>query len=126
MGAGAPAHERAIGAPERLLRDEAEVALLEASSPEQCRRVLSSQLEEFEKLSRMINQLLTLARAESGEVAIAHDPVNISNMTRSLAEQLEPVAASKEVALSWNCEPDVITQGVEAPNVEKMGVTVGT
>lgn len=97
--------------PLAVLRGEAEVALLEASSPEQYRRVLSSQLEEFEKLSRMINQLLTLARAESGEVAIAHDPVNISTMTRSLAEQLEPVAASKEVALSWNCEPDVTLRG---------------
>src|SRR5437868_1394374 len=97
--------------PLAVLRGEAEVALLEARSPEQYRRVLSSQLEEFEKLSRMINQLLTLARAESGEVAIAHDPVNISIMTRSLAEQLEPVAASKEVTLSWNCEPDVTLRG---------------
>ena len=97
--------------PLAVLRGEAEVALLEARSPEQYRRVLSSQLEEFEKLSRMINQLLTLARAESGEVAIAHDAVNISIMTRSLAEQLEPVAASKEVTLSWNCEPDVTLRG---------------
>jgi heavy metal sensor kinase len=97
--------------PLAVLRGEAEVALMQASSPEQYRRVLSSQLEEFEKLSRMINQLLTLARAESGDVAIAHEPVNISNMCRSLAEQLEPVAASKDVSLSWNCSPDVMLQG---------------
>src|SRR5215471_11526633 len=97
--------------PLAVLRGEAEVALMQASSPEQYRRVLSSQLEEFEKLSRMINQLLTLARAESGDVAIAHEPVNISNMCRSLAEQLEPVAASKNVALSWNCNPDVMLRG---------------
>jgi heavy metal sensor kinase len=97
--------------PLAVLRGEAEVALMQASSTEQYRRVLASQLEEFEKLSRMINQLLTLARAESGEVAIAHDPVNISGMTRSIAEQLEPVAASKDVSLSWNCDPDVTLQG---------------
>lgn len=97
--------------PLAVLRGEAEVALMEANSTEQYRRVLSSQLEEFEKLSRMINQLLTLARAESGEVAIAREPVNISNMARSLAEQLEPVAASKDVTLSWNCAPDVMLLG---------------
>src|SRR5215467_3576152 len=97
--------------PLAVLRGEAEVALMQASSPEQYRRVLSSQLEEFEKLSRMINQLLTLARAESGDVAIAHEPVNISGMCRSLAEQLEPVAASKDVSLSSNCDPDVILRG---------------
>ena len=97
--------------PLAVLRGEAEVALMQADSQEQYRRVLSSQLEEFEKLSRMINQLLTLARAESGDVAIAHESVNISSMTRSLAEQLEPVAASKDVTLSWNCDSDVILRG---------------
>jgi signal transduction histidine kinase len=97
--------------PLAVLRGEAEVALMQANSPEQYRRVLSSQLEEFEKLSRMINQLLTLARAESGDVAIAQEPVNISNMTRSIAEQLEPVAASKDVTLASNCDPDVMLRG---------------
>jgi heavy metal sensor kinase len=97
--------------PLAVLRGEAEVALIEANSTEQYRRVLSSQLEEFEKLSRMINQLLTLARAESGDVAIACESINISDMMRSLAEQLEPVAASKDVTLSWHCAPDVIVRG---------------
>jgi heavy metal sensor kinase len=97
--------------PLAVLRGEAEVALMQANSTEQYRRVLASQLEEFEKLSRMINQLLTLARAESGEVAIAHEPVNISTMTQEVAEQLEPVAASKDVSLSWDCNPDVTLRG---------------
>lgn len=97
--------------PLAVLRGEAEIALLQSSSIDQYRRVLASQLEEFEKLTRMINQLLTLARAESGEVAIAHEPVDLSEMTESLAEQLEPVAASKNVHLSWHCEPDVLVSG---------------
>jgi signal transduction histidine kinase len=97
--------------PLAVLRGEAEIALMEASSPQQYRRVLASQLEEFEKLSRMINQLLTLARAESGEVSISHEEVDISNMARSLAEQLEPVAASKDVTLSCTCEPNVVLTG---------------
>jgi len=59
----------------------------------------------------MINQLLTLARAESGEVAIAHEPVDLSSMAQSLSEQLEPVAASKSVNLSWHCQPGVMVSG---------------
>src|SRR6266700_4357645 len=105
--------------PLAVLRGEAEVALMQAHSPEHYRRVLSSQLEEFEKLSRMINQLLTLARAESGDVAIAHEPVNISSMTESLAEQLEPVAASKDVSISCKCDSDVILRG-DAAWVERI------
>ena len=76
--------------PLAVLRGEAEIALMQADSSEQLRRVLASQLEEFERLTRMINQLLTLARAESGDVAIVREPVNISSMAQSIAEQLEP------------------------------------
>ena len=97
--------------PLAVLRGEAEIALMQSSTTDQYRRVLASQLEEFEKLTRMINQLLTLARAESGEVAIAHEPVDLSSMVRSISEQLEPVAASKNVNLSWHCEPGVIVSG---------------
>ena len=97
--------------PLAVLRGEAEIALMQASTPEQYRRVLASQLEEFEKLSRMINQLLMLARAESGDVAITQEPVDLSSMAQSLAEQVEPVAASKKVHLSWECDPGVKITG---------------
>jgi heavy metal sensor kinase len=97
--------------PLAVLRGEAEIALMQAGTTEQYRNILASQLEEFEKLTRMINQLLTLARAESGQVQIEHEPVNISAMTQSLAEQLKPVAASKDVAMDWDCEQDVVVLG---------------
>ena len=97
--------------PLAILRGEAEVALMENHSPEQYRRVLGSQLEEFEKLTRMINQLLTLARAESGEVEVAHSSIDVSAMAKELTEDLEPVAAAKNVTLSSRCEPDVTVVG---------------
>jgi heavy metal sensor kinase len=97
--------------PLAILRGEAEVALMQTNSPEQYRRVLASQLEEFEKLTRMINQLLTLARAESGEVEISKEDVNLSQMVRTLTEELEPVAASKNISLSCSCDPDITVAG---------------
>jgi heavy metal sensor kinase len=97
--------------PLAILRGEAEVALMRHSSAEQYRRVLASQLEEFEKLTRMINQLLTLARAESGEMEIAKEPVNLSSLVQVLAEALEPVAASKNLSLCCRCEASVTVLG---------------
>ena len=97
--------------PLAVLRGEAEIALMQTGTTEQYRNILASQLEEFEKLTRMINQLLTLARAESGQEKIEHKPVNISAMTQSLAEQLKPVAASKDIAMEWSCEQDVVIVG---------------
>lgn len=94
--------------PLAVLRGEAEVALMQGGSAEQYRRVLSSQLEEFDKLTQMINQLLTLARAESGEVQVEKQPVDISAMVKTLVEDLEPVATSKDLQLACDCEPQVL------------------
>ncbi len=109
--------------PLAVLRGEAEVALMQASSSEHYRRVLASQLEEFEKLTRMINQLLTLARAESGDVEIADESVDLSVMTPALAEQLQPVASAKDVSLTWNCAPNVKVIG-DASWIERIILNV--
>lgn len=97
--------------PLTALRGEAEVALLRASSLEDCRGVLASQLEEFDKLSHMINQLLTLARAEAGEIALSLESVDLSALARSLVEQMEPVAAWKQISLKISAEPGVTLLG---------------
>ena len=85
--------------PLTALRGEAEVALLEAHSVEEYRRVLASQLEEFDKLTQMVNQLLILARAEAGEIHWTDQSVDLSALAASLAEQMEPIAAAKNVHL---------------------------
>jgi len=97
--------------PLTALRGEAEVALLKAQSAEDYRRVLSSQLEEFDKLSRMINDLLVLARAEAGEIRWAEQDVDLSALAVSLTEQLEPVAASKNIALKATAAPNLRVVG---------------
>jgi len=55
--------------------------------------------------------LLTLARAESGDVEIAAEQVNISAMAQTLADALEPVAAAKNLTLSCSCGPNVTVKG---------------
>jgi heavy metal sensor kinase len=97
--------------PLTILRGEAEVALLEAHSIEDYRHLLSSQLEEFDKLTRMINDLLVLAHAEAGEIRWAEQVVDLSVLAASLAEQLEPVAASKQIELKTEIVPNVHVRG---------------
>jgi len=97
--------------PLTALRGEAEVALLEARSPEAYRRVLASQLEEFEKLTQMINRLLTLARAEGGEIHLASDAVNLSALVSSLAGQMEPIASWKRIQLRADVQDEIFVNG---------------
>jgi heavy metal sensor kinase len=97
--------------PLTALRGEAEVALMEARSPETYRKVLASQLEEFDKLTQMINRLLTLARAEGGEIHLASDRVNISALVSSLTAQMEPLAAWKRIQLRTSVQDDIYVSG---------------
>ena len=92
------AHE--LRTPLAVLRGETELALRHPGSLEEQRRHLTSQLEEFDKLSRLIGQLLTLARAEAGEIRIARERVDLSRCAASIVEQLEPVAEARGIALS--------------------------
>lgn len=57
------AHE--LRTPLAILRGEAEGALTKPRSPEQYREVIESSLEEMQRLSAMIDNLLFLARAET-------------------------------------------------------------
>lgn len=97
--------------PLTALRGEGEVALLRARSVEEYKRVLSSQLEEFDKLTHMINQLLVLARAEAGEIQWADQAVDLSALILSLTEQMEPVAAAKKLRLNSRVQTDVWVHG---------------
>jgi len=97
--------------PLTALRGQAEVALFELPSPEEYRRILADQLEEFDKLTRMINHLLILARADAGEIQISHGSVNLSELVNSLVEQMEPVAVSENVELKIAAENDLVVEG---------------
>lgn len=97
--------------PLTALRGEAEVALVRAHTEEDYRRVLESQLEEFGKLSQMIDHMLTLARAEAGQIKLARDHVNLSELALSLVEQMEIVAASKTITLAAKPDGEVIVVG---------------
>ncbi len=94
--------------PLTALRGEAEVTLLRAGSAEDYRQVLVSQLEEFDKLTRMINELLILARAEAGEIRLEKKPTDLAAMVRSLAEAMELVAASKDLQLQVDAREPVV------------------
>ncbi len=90
--------------PLTALRGEAEVMLMQPHSVEEYRRMLASHLEEYDRLTRLINRLLTLARAEAGEIQMRPEPIDLAQLTRYLVEQLETVASSKEISLSIESE----------------------
>lgn len=105
------AHE--LRTPLAALRGEIELSLSEPSSNEQRARRLVSQLEEIDRLKRLIAQLLMLARAEAGDIALAPVEVDLAGLVASLVDQLEPVAQAKGVEMRCESAGPVIVSGDE-------------
>lgn len=108
----AMAHE--LRTPLAILRGETELALTKAASPDALRQTLEVQLEEFDRLARLINQILTLARAECGEIPLAHEPVDVAELLTSVGEQMEAVATAQGLGLVVSAPATVTVVGDRA------------
>jgi heavy metal sensor kinase len=92
------AHE--LRTPIAALRGEIELAAMKTGATAEQREIAASQLEELDKLKRLIDQLLTLARAESGQIPLAHERVELAPLVQSIVEQLESVAQARGLTLT--------------------------
>lgn len=97
--------------PLTIMRGEVEVALRSVRSPEEYQRVLQSILEEMNRVSGIVDHLLMLARADSGQLKIESTPVEVNDILQDLHVQLQVLAASKQISLSLTEEEPVFVLG---------------
>lgn len=91
------AHE--LRTPLTILRGEIQVALREPKNHPFLIETLRSSLDETVHLSRLVDSLLTLARADAGQVLVTRELVGLAPLVRSLLAKLEPLAAERRVRL---------------------------
>ncbi|MBI1929789.1 heavy metal sensor histidine kinase [Candidatus Poribacteria bacterium] len=96
------AHE--LRTPINNLMGEAEVALSRPRTPEEYRQILESNLEEYAKLSRMIDSLLFLARAESTENPIKKLRLSALKEIEAVCEFHDAVAEERGVVVTCQGE----------------------
>lgn len=80
--------------PLAAMKAEIEVALKGQAAGEH-RRVLSSNLEEIQKLERLAGSLLHLARHDVDEAAVALEPVELAVVVTEAVERVQPMAKQK-------------------------------
>jgi heavy metal sensor kinase len=78
--------------PLALLKTELELALRRARSREELEAAIRGAAEDTERLSRIADDLLLLARAEEGRVPIRREPVDVSDVLEAVAERFRPRA----------------------------------
>lgn len=90
----------ALRTPIHNLRGEAEVALARARGPEEYQHVLASNLEECDRLGRMIDGLLFLARADDPKTALKRMRFDARRELEAVREFYDALASEQEVSVS--------------------------
>ncbi len=68
-------------------------------------------MEEIDKLARLLGQLLTLARAEAGELRVGRERVELAPLAQSVVDTLEPVAQARDISLTCDCRDAIAIAG---------------
>jgi two-component system heavy metal sensor histidine kinase CusS len=110
------AHE--LRTPINNLRGEAGVALSQPRTPEEYRRTLESGLEEYARLSRLIDNLLFLARADCAATNVVRTNLNARQSIEVVREFYEALAEDRGVEVrcegegTINAEPVLFRQAI--------------
>ena len=86
--------------PLALIKTELELALRRSRSTEELEAAIRGAAEDTERLSRIANDLLLLARAEQGRVPLRSEPVDVTDVFETVAGRFRSRADSERRDLS--------------------------
>ena len=93
--------------PLTVMRSVGEVALQSKRETEHYRDVIGSMLEEVDRLTTMVDNLLLLTRADSGAVSLAREPIDLGEFTRGVTDHLRVLAEEKHQMLNVDAPPGI-------------------
>jgi heavy metal sensor kinase len=86
--------------PLSIMRAELDVGLREAHLAGERPEVLQSTVEEVERMSRVVDDLLTLARADEGRLALLRERVELGEVAAGVVAMLRPIAEAEGITLA--------------------------
>ncbi len=101
---GDASHE--LRTPLTIVRGETEVALRWGKTKEEYRNTLISNMEEIERMGRIIEDLLTLAKSEAGELPLSITTLSLSDLLQEMYLQACKLGADKNIEVYLQHEAD--------------------
>ncbi len=87
--------------PLTILRGEVEVGLKKKRGLKEYQQILASNLEEINRMSRIVEDLLTLSRADMGELTMEREEIELSALAREVWRDLRLLAKKKRIQLKF-------------------------
>lgn len=101
--------------PLTAIRGQLEVALLAARTPEQYQEAIVNALQDVERLTQTIRALLLLSQAESGQLALQKQVLDLARVAADIVEQFQIPADSARLRLTADLPPSCL---IEADRVQ--------
>ncbi|BCL84136.1 two-component sensor histidine kinase [Ktedonobacteria bacterium brp13] len=86
-------------------------ALTQCERPEDYRQVLEQIQAENAQMTTIVNSLLLLARADTGQIALDLQEVDLSDIALASVERLLPLARQNQITLATGDLPEVLVRG---------------
>ena len=97
--------------PLTAIRSVGEVALQGSDDEQSSREAISSMLVETERLSRLVDNLLTLSRGDSGKLQVARQELDLSALVNEVIDQLRVIADESRLCLHFDTTAGVSVMG---------------
>ena len=89
-----------LRSPLSFIRTVAEVALRNRQADSESRRAFEEIVEECGKASRVLEDLLTLARADSGNARLTFEPVSFAELVKGVCDKARPLPMVRQHTLT--------------------------
>jgi len=97
--------------PLTAIRSVGEVALQVPKSATEYRDVIGSMLEETDRLTRLVDSLLTLSRADAGHIQVQRTDISLLGLAQEASSLVEVLAEEKRQRISVEGDPTLIVSG---------------
>ena len=99
--------------PISIIRGEADVALTHDRSSAEYQQTLATILDESRRLSRLVDDLLNLARADAGRVKLQVEEFYLNDVVAECCRSASTLASARHITLQCQCREDVAFHGDE-------------
>jgi heavy metal sensor kinase len=97
--------------PLTMLASQIDVALEHERTPDEYEQLLHSLREDTARMTQLLGELLTLARADAGQQLLTHEQLDLDELVRSIVPAMQPLAVQGNVQLLEDVQGRVAISG---------------
>jgi len=100
--------------PLTILKGELEVTLKKVRSQKEYESILHSSLEEMDRINRIIENLLMLARFDNKDVSLEIKPLNLNQLIQNILDDIKILSGQKVIQITFSPQESIILEADES------------